>query len=42
MALPLAYHTRASGASLEAWRLLQDDAELIAGLRELRREESLR
>ncbi|MET7934802.1 class V lanthionine synthetase subunit LxmK [Streptomyces sp. NPDC005322] len=39
-ALPLAYHTRASGASLEAWRLLQNDAELIAGLRELRRQEA--
>ncbi len=39
-ALPLAYYTRASGASLEAWRLLQGDVELIAGLRELRREEA--
>ncbi|MGW2325561.1 class V lanthionine synthetase subunit LxmK [Streptomyces sp. NPDC001700] len=39
-ALPLTYHTQASGASLEAWGLLQNDAELIAGLRELRREEA--
>ena len=39
-ALPMAYYTRASGASLEAWGLLQNDGELIEGLRELRREES--
>ncbi|WP_216588466.1 class V lanthionine synthetase subunit LxmK [Streptomyces brasiliscabiei] len=39
-ALPRAYYTRASGASLEAWRLLQNDQDLIAGLRRLRDWES--
>ncbi|WP_372408755.1 class V lanthionine synthetase subunit LxmK [Streptomyces luteireticuli] len=39
-ALPLAYHTQASGASLEAWGMLQRDTELAGGLRRLRTEEA--
>ncbi|MEU6893023.1 class V lanthionine synthetase subunit LxmK [Streptomyces sp. NPDC046557] len=34
--LPLAYHTQASGASLEAWGMLQRDTELTLALRRLR------
>ncbi|MDK9498217.1 class V lanthionine synthetase subunit LxmK [Streptomyces katrae] len=39
-ALPLAYHTQASGASLEAWGMLQRDTELAGALRRLRAEEA--
>ncbi|MFD0266121.1 class V lanthionine synthetase subunit LxmK [Streptomyces sp. NPDC127106] len=39
-ALPLPYWAQASGASLEAWRLLQSDDELIGAVRQLRRREA--
>jgi hypothetical protein len=39
-ALPLLYYAQASGASLEAWRLMQSDEKLAAGLRDLRSQES--
>ncbi|WP_320776116.1 class V lanthionine synthetase subunit LxmK [Streptomyces sp. CRN 30] len=38
-ALPLQSFSRASGAELEAWRLLQNDGPLIEALRGLRRQE---
>ncbi|MGO4458033.1 class V lanthionine synthetase subunit LxmK [Streptomyces sp. M-16] len=38
--LPLAYHTQASGASLEAWGMLQSDGELTLALRRLRAAEA--
>ncbi|MFF3333697.1 class V lanthionine synthetase subunit LxmK [Streptomyces sp. NPDC002888] len=39
-ALPARYYAQASGASLDAWRLLQQDDELAFAVRELRRLEA--